>query len=70
MVATLIHTKADVFRALDVGFGHITVLDCDAKECRIDERRDQKHSEDKLPCFAFSFHMNRETSKYNKKLFS
>ena len=65
-----VHTKADVFRALDVGCGHITVLDCDAKECRIDERRDQKHSEDKLPCFAFSFHMNRETSKYNKKLFS
>ena len=65
-----VHTKADVLCAFEVGSGHITILDRNAKECRIDKRRDQKHSEDKLPCFAFSFHMNRETSKYNKKLFS
>ena len=65
-----VHTEADVLCSLDVGGGHITVLDRNTEERRIDERRDHKHREDKLPCFAFRFHMNRETSKYNMKLLS
>ena len=61
-----IHAEADILRALDVGLGHIAILDRNAKERRVDERRDQEHRDNKLPCFAFSLHKNRETSKYNK----
>ena len=58
-----IHAEADILRALDIGPGHIAIFDRNAEECRVDKRRDQKHCDNKLPCFAFRLHKNRETSK-------
>ena len=58
-----IHAEADILRALDIGPGHIAIFDRNAEECRVDKRRDQKHRDNKLPCFAFRLHKNRETSK-------
>ena len=58
-----IHAEADILRSLDVGLGHITVLDCHTKECRVDKRGDQEHCDNKLPCFAFRLHKKQETSK-------
>ena len=58
-----IHAEADILCALDIGPGHIAIFDRNAEECRVDKRRDQKHCDNKLPCFAFRLHKNRETSK-------
>ena len=55
-----VHTKADILCPLDVGGGHIAVLCRHAEKRRVHKRKDQKHCDDQVPCFAFCLHMFQE----------
>ena len=55
-----VHTEPDVLCTLDVGGGHIAVLCRHAEKRRVHKRKDQKHCDDQVPCFAFCLHMIQE----------
>ena len=55
-----VHTEPDVLCTLDVGGGHIAVLCRHAEKRRVHKRKDQKHCDDQVPCFAFCLHMFQE----------